>query len=169
MKLINTTCPILSYEVPNHAELKQSVIDSIKSMGTFSYKTGGQSIHNTDWHLHPEFPRPYFKLLEPLANTVIQNAMVTFDAREMKILNFWFQEYHKGDFHEWHTHNNALFSNVYYLSLPEGSSQTHFRVNGEEFSVPVTEGCVLTFPAFYSHTSKEHKGEDPKMVFVFNI
>lgn len=170
MKIASTTCPIIIHEVRNHSEIKPKILEAIKSMGVHSNIDAYQRISNSDWQLHRDYPRPYFEVIQPLLQQVYDGIKeVFFITEDVQTQNYWFQEYHKGDFHAWHVHPAAMFSNVYYVSLPEGSSYTHFKVNGEEFSVPVTEGCVLTFPSFYSHESKEHKGEEPKTSVVFNI
>ena len=61
-----------------------------------------------------------------------------------------------------------MFSNVYYVELPDGAAKTSFLVGGEELSVEVEEGCILSFPTTLLHCSKPNKG-GRKTVVVANM
>ena len=47
---------------------------------------------------------------------------------------------------------------------------TTFKVNNKEFQIPIEEGTILTFPAFYLHCSKEQKSnQEKKFMAKFKI
>jgi hypothetical protein len=87
---------------------------------------------------------------------------------DLSVYNYWFQMYSKGDWHAWHNHLGANFSNVYYLNLPEGAAKTTFKILGKEFSIEVKEGQVLSFPGIVNQCSKPNPSEEPKVVIAFN-
>jgi len=61
-----------------------------------------------------------------------------------------------------------LYSNIYYLDLPEGTSKTTFKFIDKEFEVDVEEGDILTFPGSMLHCSKPNTSEHTKTVIAFN-
>ena len=87
------------------------------------------------------------------------------------IQNAWYQGYDKGGRHDWHTHPEANYTNVYYLSLPNKSFKTQlYDVVSESIveNIEVQEGQVLTFPASVIHRSPVNEMDDKKMVISFN-
>jgi hypothetical protein len=170
MKQIIKPCLFYLLDVPDHAELKPQILSGIKSMGVHSLEEEGQKISNTDWHLSSNYDRPYYLVLKKLWDTHVPAIKRIADIEKeciFNLKNYWFQQYKEGDYHEWHIHDNVVFSNVYYVDLPNGSSMTSFKMGGEEFEVPVKEGQILTFPSCFSHCSKPNK-VGTKTVVSFN-
>jgi mannose-6-phosphate isomerase-like protein (cupin superfamily) len=161
--------PFFITDVKEHVKLKKRLIENFDAMGTFSYIDVAQKISNTDWHLGSGFSRPYYDLVQPIFQSVckdIQKKMHYPDP--LDVTNYWYQKYNQGDSHKWHVHKNSNFSSVYYVSLPEGSAKTTFKVLGEEFSVDVKEGQILSFPGMVPHCSKPNLSEEPKIIISFN-
>jgi hypothetical protein len=157
MKRIPQTCEFYLYDVPDHAELKEKILRGISDMGSHSLVEGQEKISNTDWHLGSGYDRPYFNHLIPLFNAHLTNVMDLSGVPKhtpLTLNNYWFQQYAEGDYHKWHIHQNSMFSNVYYVDLPEGASKTSFSFAGESFEVDVKEGQILTFPGCFLHCSK---------------
>ena len=170
MKIIEQKAPFLVFDVATHAQIKDSVVAAIESMGSYSYINNMQHIAHTDWHLSPNFYRPYYELVSPVIADVVTKVNDLYEyPDQVKLTNYWFQKYLKNDHHEWHIHKETMFNGVYFLSLPEGASKTSFKLLGEEFSVDVKEGQVLVFPSLYVHCSKPNMSSDPKLVVAFNI
>ena len=171
MKQIPQTYPFYIYDVPNHAEVKPLILNGIQSMGTHCIMDAYQRISNTDWHLSPKRERPYVKYFMPIVDThlpaLLQSSNLFGVATELRLINYWFQQYAKDDEHNWHIHELSTFSNVYYVDLPAGASKTSFKVGNEEFEVEVVEGQILTFPSCFTHCSKPNKS-DTKTVISFN-
>jgi uncharacterized protein (TIGR02466 family) len=44
-----------------------------------------------------------------------------------KIVNSWYNIYYKGDFQEYHDHQNVIFSAVYFFTNPKGSGKLTFK------------------------------------------
>jgi mannose-6-phosphate isomerase-like protein (cupin superfamily) len=171
MKEIPQTYPFYLYDVPIHSEIKSLILEGIKSMGTRSVTTAGQQISNTDWYLSERYPRPYFEYLKLVTDVHLNLIMQATDFCnadiELKLLNYWFQQYEESDRHSWHIHEYSVFSNVYYVDLPNGAAKTTFKVSGKEFEVEVAEGQILTFPSCFQHCSKPNK-VGTKTVISFN-
>jgi hypothetical protein len=169
MNKIPQTCEFYTYDVPNHAELKEKILKGISDMGAHSFVEGLDKISNTDWHLKPDTYRPYFPHLHPLLVAHVRRVgqLVGVPEGVLNISGYWFQQYAQGDYHGWHIHENSVFSNVYYVDLPEGASKTSFSLGGKEFEVSVKEGQILTFPSCFLHCSKANSA-GVKTVVSFN-
>ena len=169
MKQIPQTCEFYLHDVPNHAEVKHQLLDGIRAMGTHSFIEGLDKISNTDWHLKPDCYRPYFQHLHPIVTPHLRTIGQRVGVPEgiLNMSGYWFQQYLEGDYHGWHIHENSVFSNVYYVDLPEGASKTSFKLGGKEFEVPVKEGQILTFPSCFLHCSKPNSA-GIKTIISFN-
>ena len=66
-----------------------------------------------------------------------------------KVDHFWFVKYNKGDYTLSHTHDPCLYSFVYFINAPEGSSPLVFTSNNQ--SVEAKKGRVVIFPASLEH------------------
>ena len=176
IKTGNIPCYVYVSDVFNHTHFKSIILNSIKNYGIFGMYTGerdlDQSIFNTDWHLSDNLHSKNTEY-SCIINNIIFNhnkALSHFLRYEDPINcgNIWFQQYRKNDFHGWHRHKRSVFSNVYYVDLPNNAIKTSFRLLGKEFSVEVKEGQILTFPSFIEHCSKPNLFNNIKTVISFN-
>ena len=168
-----TTIPLSSFifktRVKNHSLIKQTIIDSIESMGTYSYsQPGNQQISNTDWHLNPDTPRPYINYLNHIFDDHNKQVMDVYGFDLCNRLDVWFQQYHKGDYHIWHTHRGSMFSNVYYVALNSDCPKTSFMIENKETEFDVAEGDIITFPSYIKHRSKPNTCDSIKTIVSFN-
>ena len=168
VKSIPVPAHVWIYSVENHAELKPQILEAIRSMGEFSYRSTQNSLANTDWHLAANVIRPYHDIIRPVLSKHAEVTRSTGMYDSVAIGSVWFQQYKTGDFHSWHTHGDCVFSSVYYVELPDGSPKTSFRYAGEEFEVSVQEGDILTFPSYLAHRSAINTGANQKTVVAFN-
>ena len=60
------------------------------------------------------------------------------------IHNTWFQQYLKSDSHDWHTHGETHFSNIYFVELPSKSLATEIFKHKK---LKLKSGDLLTFPS----------------------
>jgi len=166
----NISLPIFKYEVDNHETIKPLVLKDIKEMWIHSYIDENQRITNTDWYLPKEFNRPYFTHLLPHIFKLCNELRIVLGyGNEIHLLNYWFQQYEKGDYHAWHYHPDSLFSAIYYVNLQSDNPKTSFRIGKKEFDIDVKEAEILIFPNFLEHTSKENKSDYTKIVIPFNL
>jgi hypothetical protein len=158
------------YKVDNHAQLKKKILAAISTMGTHSLIDHDQKISNSDWHLSPNFARPYAAHIDGLITNHLNKLMQASGVSEndkLSLKNYWFQQYAEGDHHDWHIHGGCVFSNVYYVDLPKNAAKTTFKYGSEIFSVDVEEGYILSFPSCYSHCSKPNEAST-KTIISFN-
>jgi hypothetical protein len=166
----NIQLPIFKYEVDNHKTIKPLILKDIKEMGTYSYINEGQRITNTDWHLDREFNRCYFTHVEPHVSKLCNELRSTLNhTGKIHLVNYWFQQYERGDYHTWHYHTGCMFSAIYYVNLQGDNPKTSFRLGKKEFDIDVKEAEILIFPSFLNHTSKENKSDYTKIVVPFNL
>jgi hypothetical protein len=170
MNIITQSIPFFVVPVSNHAEVKQSILDSIATMGIHSkIELPIESISNTDWHLSPEVKRPYSNIIKPIFRTALTEVeRVLKPCKPLVFSNFWFQQYNHGDSHDWHFHGGSLISAVYYLELNGESPKTTYRCMGQEFTIEANEGDILFAPGYFEHKSKKNTG-DRKTVVVCNF
>ena len=168
VRIVEGKCPIFIIKVEDHHLIKNDILNSISMMGKYSVATELQSISNQDWFLPSDKERPYFPIVRPVIenHTKILGGILNTD--NLKIGNFWFQQYQKGDFHSWHVHSNCMFSNVYYVDLDDQNPKTSFRMFGQEIEVDVEEGTIVTFPSFIQHCSKVNQSNNTKTVISYN-
>jgi hypothetical protein len=175
-ELIKVETYFVKTKVENHNEIKQSLLELIESMGTHSIIEqindiyNGQKISNTDWHLSSSYNRTYFHLFNNIATTHLLKVKEILQLKEnLNIANYWFQQYKKNDFHGYHNHGGCLYSNIYYVDLPEKNLQTTFKILDKEFEINVEEGDILTFPSNYMHCSKSNQFDYTKTIISFNV
>jgi hypothetical protein len=156
-------------DVANHQEIKQKILSEIKEVGIHSSIVEGVSVSNTDWELHANYPRRYWRTVEPLFQDQNHKICALYNHEVRAILkNFWFQQYAFDDFHSWHLHESCLYSSVYYVELPEKGSRTTFKFLGQEFEMDVKEGQIISFPSILLHCSKPNKSQSTKTIISFN-
>jgi len=151
-------------KMKNHKKIKSKLLKLIDKMPTSSL----DKISNTDWSLAKEYKREYlhyfYKKITPCMNEIAKE----FKSQRWEIHNGWFQQYRKQDSHPWHNHNNANFTNVYYLELPNKKMTTALKCNGSIVNVEAQEGDLVTFPAHIFHRSQPNISDKQKTVIAFN-
>ena len=162
--------PFILIEVENHHVLKDLILSEILEMGQHSNIDKHQKISNSDWFLPKEFFRSYFNYIEPVMKNVCHVVKETMQYKhDIKVDNYWFQQYEYGDYHNWHAHGGALFSCVYYVDIDDKMPKTSFKLFDDEFEIGIKEGSVLVFPPFLNHCSKPNKSKKTKTVIAFNL
>ena len=166
-----TNIPFLLYEVKNHLEIKNKILNTINEMGCYSYINKNQQISNSDWQLTRDFKRPYLEFVLNIFKDVVFYVNEKFEYTEepVQVINYWFQQYNYGDYHTWHKHSDGILSCVYYVNLTDDNSKTSFKLFDKEFEIEVKEGTVLIFPSFLNHCSKPNKSKNKKTVISFNL
>jgi len=164
MKLFSIPSCVYMSTVPQHDMIKPFILQLIETMGEHRH----EFIFNTDWHLGKETNRSYYDIVRPIMENHNEEIRTLLGYEKMKVLNYWFQQYKTGDWHGWHIHNACVFSNVYFVNLTGDNPKTKFRYLGEEFSVPVEEGTIITFPSYLQHQSPENTSTQTKTVIAWN-
>lgn len=157
---------LFTYKVNNFNVHKYELINLIKKIPLNKYK----NISHTDWNLPPSMERKYFKyFLDNIFLDFGKQFCKYFNCEKVELINAWFQVYKKGDLHFKHTHPNAHFTNVFYLNLPHQNLKTKITLlNKKKLDVEIEEGCIASFPAFYTHESPINNFKNDKIIISFN-
>ena len=143
-------------DIKEHQENKLKIIRAIDAMPQASINDGVELTSKTDWNIPQNYQREYLDIFYDMIKPYLQEMTDRLRCKECRVSNTWYQVYNKGDKHDWHTHPEANYTNVYYLSLPNKSIKTQlYDVVGESIveNIEVEEGQILTFPASVIHRS----------------
>jgi len=157
---------IIKYTIKDYKKYKKEILKHIDSMPFIRSETNaGTEVSKSDWCLTSLFKRPYvepfMKMIDPFVNYIQKEYEI-----KLQINVMWYSQYYKGDFHNWHTHPHAHFSNVFYLEMPKGTPGTEFKHIEQKFDVK--EGDILSFPAFMLHRGPKITSNKRKTVIVFD-
>jgi|TARA_R100001460_G_scaffold6517_4_gene17102 uncharacterized protein YjlB len=156
---------INTYKVNNFKEHKKNLIDLIFKIPQTIRVSSDEKIFHTDWAIPNTMRREYKEYFEKnILKDFLNNFLIKNKFNEVEIDNIWFQVYNTGDFHKFHTHAKANFTNVFYLQLPTSCVKT----NIVDVDLEIEEGDILTFPAFMKHESPINKFKEFKIIISFN-
>ena len=161
------------YTIPNFELKKQEILQCIARSGVHSAVDTGQQVSNTDWYMPPSRPRTYLDPVSQDVNEAIHQLCQTTYAGmtdcgfRSNIINYWFQQYGPGDYHDWHVHD-VMYAVVVFIELAPGA-ETRFMVHGVEHRVPVKEGQILVFPGVLPHCSPPNTTGKRKTSIALNV
>ena len=126
---------------------------------SMSYKTNVQA-SMTEWSVETRG----IKMMEDW----IMNDVLGAYNKDYKLYmhNAWFAKYAKEEYTKSHIHLPSVFSFVYFIQSPPGSSPLVFSYNKEE--VEPTEGLLVMFPSSVYHHVPPNKCDD-RIVLAGNI
>ena len=81
--------------------------------------------------------------------------------------SIWGNVFSKGDHAIPHHHMPGIYSFVYYVKMPKGSSQLKF--NELRGQIILEEGDVIIFPAHLLHSAPQHPIEEERVTIAGNI
>jgi len=169
--MIDKQCYI--HTVPDFEIHKKNLISKIFKIPKNPYKMTprGDTLSHTDWDLPEKMEREYKDyFINNIFQAYAKNFCNNFKNGSVKLTGLWFQVYGLNDSHEPHTHPGCHFTNVFFLQLPDKDLKTQIQLPGDEkLDINVTEGDILTFPAFYWHRSPINKSGKEKIIISFNI
>lgn len=157
---------ILITKIKNSFEKNKKILELIdKIPNNPLIENSANVISHTDYNLPKNFKREYLDYFLKIIEPCIKEICIKLNTSKFIISNCWFQQYTKDNVHEWHTHPNTNFTNVYFVELPDKSLAT--EILGEK-NLEINEGDLLTFPAFYYHRSPINVFDKRKTIISFN-
>lgn len=156
MLLINT--------VPNSKSLNKEILSLIDKTDKQKFISKKESISYTDWN-YTNKKRPYFDFLIQHLKPILSNIANKLNSYNWEVDYYWFQQYHQNDFHDWHTHTNCQFTNIYYVELPNKELATEI-FNHEPLKIK--EGDLVSFPSFWYHRSPKNETNERKTIISFS-
>lgn len=163
--------PILVTKFSKHKELKEKLLSAIASGPGNSLCLDRDNITKTDWDIPATTPRLYLDILTTPLVDHLKEAYLPFNSSGFQVHNFWYQQYKENSTHDWHTHQAAQYTNIYYLELPDNAPRTQI-LNPLNFNEVITieaeEGDIVTLPASVFHRSPPVKSNIQKTIISFN-
>jgi hypothetical protein len=153
MKVKQIPCNMFICDVPKHKEHKKKLLNLIKEMPDNTYGP----ISKTDWNIEANFKRKYLDYFySNVIRPVMNKQQKYLKARDWRIPNGWFQQYNKKSYHNWHVHEGANYTNVYFLELDSSDQATKIKTGRNKIiEHKAEEGQVVTFPGCLLHKSEE--------------
>lgn len=168
--------PLIVSRVPDYRNFKDYLLDLIDQMPNLSIDSTNCSAKNdqikkSDWNLPLEHPRPYLDFIKPKLIETVTESFHSLNLDLIQFHNFWFQQYHNEDLHDWHVHQNCHFANVFFLELPDTDYKTQIQNFNRRKIIDynVSEGDILTFPSFLYHRSPKNYSTLRKTIISFNF
>lgn len=157
-------------KIKEHKDNKDKILKLIEKIPrTDLDEKSAAHVTHSDWFIERDYPREYLDFFYKMVTPYMNEMMKVLKCRSWRINNGWFQQYSKNDFHSWHIHSGVNYSSVYYLELPskEEKTQIYNVLDDKIIDISVTEGDLITFPAYLIHRSKPLV-DDRKTVIAFN-
>lgn len=169
----NVAIPFYVMTVDNHKDIKQKILDLIAKEPKVSKESKNEKIDKYDWSETDTNSayKEYFQFVFENIREKFQQLSSELHC-DLKLMQYWFQQYTKTGEHGWHNHPYTTWSCVYYVELPDDAPRTKFRsfTDRKEFEIPnLKEGDILIFPGVFHHCSPPNNSESRKTVVVFNF
>ena len=154
----------------NHHLIKNSLLAAFENTPNQPIKDFSQKISSTDW-MYANMHRPWLDIFYSNLESYMIEMRDALQCKNYMIQKAWFQSYSTGDFHNWHTHPDTNWTNIYYLNMPNSSLKTEILdYNSNEIltTVEVEEGDILSIPASLLHRSAKNTYTTQKVIISFN-
>ncbi len=169
-----------------HQALNRKLVASIETMIAPRPELGPDEIWQTDQLLHEE---PAFEPLVKLIRRAVDNALEFLKVRyeSYAITACWANVSPPGRGHPGHCHPNNYLSGVYYVKVARGGDNITFndprvqtgifaphvthvdQSNAVQASLPVKEGRLLVFPAWFVHSVPPNMSQEERISISFNV
>tara|TARA_B100000131_G_C17797652_1_gene484075 strand:- start:112 stop:615 length:504 start_codon:yes stop_codon:yes gene_type:complete len=149
---------------PYFQSLNKKLLKDVNDIGyPLSYQTNVKAKHS-DWKIST----PTVDLVTEWIMNLLKIKYPWIDQREHKIFveHAWFAEYSKNEFTVIHDHAPYVWSYVYFIQCPKGSSPLIFNTSGKR--IKAEEGKVVIFPANVYHSVPPNKC-DNRIVMAGNL
>jgi len=158
--------------IVEHNNYKDLLLEHINPNNK-KWESNISSITNTDWSESFDLERPYVKIFIEMITKLPYKHLQKTDKnyhKEIKIHNVWYNQYFKGDNHNWHTHGECQFTNIYFLELNDKkhSTEIYDTHSNETYNGNFNEGDLVSFPSFFPHRSETINNNERKTAIAFN-
>jgi len=179
MKIQKFNWGLFTDPIVEHSQYKDKLLELIKNL-TDDDRTNHRAYHittkdplvvsKTDWDLPKDFKREYLDLFYTIVSPYMKKMSIFFKKSDWTITNAWFLQYTRTCFHSWHNHDSCMYSNIYFLELPNPKHKTELLdiTTKKIIKYKAQEGDLLTFPSCITHRSKMIKDNNRKTIIAFN-
>ena len=156
-----------------HSDLKDMLLGLIEKETATPTLTEWEKVSRSDYTAEALRKKSYYNLLMPYLLEDIKPILkeIDVDIKDFAIANYWFQQYRKTDYYDWHRHSHCSWIMLYYLELPKGTPQTQaidMWDNKTIIKADVKEGDILFMPGMIKHCSPVNDDDQRKTVIAFN-
>jgi uncharacterized protein (TIGR02466 family) len=124
-------------------------------------------------------------------NTFVHDILKVDNSIQFCIKNSWIMKHKKGNWAQYHTHNNCLLTGIYYYDVENTTGDvtfrkkdTHLNIFPEVFDIPFTEenmfntksvivtpenNKLIIFPSHLLHKVSENMNDKERHCLVFNV
>ena len=155
---------LIKVKLKKYKKTNKDLLKLIPKTKSIKVNDTDQQISKTDWGILSDKKSKYAKYFIDTVTPCLEEIAKVLHSQKWLIDNLWFQQYKKGDFHNWHAHSKTNFSAVYYIELFNQEAKTKFL---NQQNIDVEEGDLILFPGFWYHRSERLK-DKRKTVISFN-
>jgi hypothetical protein len=175
MQRIRLEDVILVHHNENHEKSKKMILEKIEV--SESERLGKNSdamydVSSSDWQDSFNFDREWTKVFDEELRDVLTEMFQELGYTYANITNMWFQRYETMSVHDWHIHPEVNLAAVYFLELPEESSETKIISPYDKktiVEIGAKEGDLIIFPAHCFHQAPLNLSDKTRSVIAFNI
>jgi len=171
MKFFDLNTHYVITEIKEHKKNKMKLLGLMNSLPNSQINTDLDTICKTDWNLSKDIKKDYVNVFLTMIKPYMVEMAEKMKFKDFDINNVWFQMYNKNNNHNWHIHNYANWTNVYYLHLPNEQLVTEiYDLNNNKIvdNIKIKEGEMITFPANMLHRSPVNSTDEFKVVIAYN-
>tara|TARA_B100000287_G_scaffold88013_1_gene80532 strand:- start:3280 stop:3810 length:531 start_codon:yes stop_codon:yes gene_type:complete len=147
---------------PYFKSINQGILQDLSSFNFERDQTmrGGRKSNVRGWKSRDEHHSKGVKLIDEWVVSCIKNTYwgMSIGLEWKSGIESWVVKYDKGDYTHEHDHIPAMFSFVYFIKCPKGSSPLVFTKSGKK--IKAEEGKIVIFPGWLRHHVPKNKCED---------
>ncbi len=176
--------PVYVTPTINNFDSIQKEILEVESAVEYSYNSDWDDTHylsGLDGNIiHDENLHEFGKELSYHVNAYCSN--LEFPGQRFMIESSWFAKFDRGNYAHLHNHGAADIAGVYYLKVPDGSSNIFFETSNRHLEtsdvfaamakreeLKAQEGMLALFPGWLQHGVRTNNTDDPRVSLAFNI
>tara|TARA_R100000951_G_scaffold69911_1_gene58822 strand:- start:2874 stop:3455 length:582 start_codon:yes stop_codon:yes gene_type:complete len=166
--------PILKSKFKKNLKVRKKLLELINKQDSDSLKQMDayytDSISKLDWDRRGDNEREWTKFIGPSLINHFKEEVKKIGLTNIQLHDMWFQQYHKGDTHGWHTHGHN-FTGVYYLEFGKTAPRTQIvePLSLRIIDVDAEQGDIIIFPSMFIHRAPTSKTKKRKTIISFNF
>ena len=147
-------------------KIHEDIVSTIIKLGDQMNMETNVKANMTNWFMHRE-NKSFDKLMQIVWDII--NVTLNSESLPLKIVpaEVWGASYTEGQYTEMHAHYPKIWSWVYYVKVPEGSSPLVF--DEANMRIEPKEGDLVIFPGWVMHSVPKCKCKEPRMVVSGNF
>lgn len=162
--------PYEKFHIKDYLKFKDGLISSLELDKHHAIDSEYERINRTDWDVSQDnvYDKRWSQIFFHYTFNQIKSFYHSMGYDSFYIDTIWFQEYQRGDFHNWHDHDGSDFSNIFFLHFNKLNPGTEFMVDDKVIQADVSEGDLIIFPGKVRHRAPVNDSDERRLVIVFN-